>query len=125
MDSFTRTASLLLLIAAPFGVCANERTDAQVALADAGSAVEAAARADATHYATSEIESARAMFADAQDAFDHHHWVESVMDAESARVDANLAAARSRQHIAEAATEELDRTLQSLREQLNPTGEQP
>jgi hypothetical protein len=120
-----KSAALLIALALPGLAAATERTDAELAITEAGTAVESAERADATQYAAADITEAHAMLANAQAAYDHRHWVESAMDSESAKADANLAAARSRQHIAEAMTAELDRTVGSLRQQLNITGGQP
>lgn len=120
-----KIAASLIAIAAPGFAFATDHTDAELAMTEAGTAVESAERADANQYAAADITAAHTMLADAQAAYDHRHWVESSMDSESAKADANLAAARSRQHIAEAMTAELDRTVGTLRQQLNITGGQP
>ena len=65
------------------------------------------------------------MYASARSAYDHRDWTESAFDADNAKADANLAAARSRQHRAEATTNELETTVRSLREQVGVTGGQP
>lgn len=109
-------------LAVPLGAAAVDRKDAELALAEAGAAVEAAQRADAQQYAAAELGSAHDMLASAQAAYDHRAWTDSFFDSDSAKADANLAAARSRQHRAEAATAELETTVGSLREQL---GDQP
>ena len=120
-----KNAALLIALALPGFAAATDRTDAELAMTEAGTAVQSAERADATQYAAADITAAHAMLAGAQAAYDHRHWDESAMDSESAKADANLAAARSRQHIAEAMTAELDRTVNTLRQQLNIAGGQP
>lgn len=114
-----------ILLALPLTVGAIDRKDAEIALAEAGSSVEAAERADAGQYAPAELNSAHAMLASAQGAYDHRAWTDSFFNSDSAKADANLAAARSRQHRAEATTAELETTVRSLREQLGAAGGQP
>jgi hypothetical protein len=122
-------AKLLLasgvLLALPFTAGAVDHRDADVALAEAGASVEAASRADAGQYAPQDLNRARDMLATAQAAYDHRAWTDSFFASDSAKADANLAAARSRQHRAEAITTELDTTVRSLREQLGVAGGQP
>lgn len=114
-----------LLLSLPLGASAADRKDAELALVEAGSSVEAAERADAAQYASAELNTARDMIANAQAAYDHRAWTESFFDSDSAKADANLAAARSRQHRAEATTAQLETTVRSLREQLGAAGGQP
>ena len=114
-----------IVLALPLTAGAIDRKDAELALAEAGSSVEAAERADAAQYAGTELNTAHDMIVNAQAAFDHRAWTDSYLDSDSAKADANLAAARSRQHRAEATTAELETTVRSLREQLGVAGGQP
>ena len=62
----------------------------------------------------------------AQQAFDHDDWTRSAMAAEKAKVDGDLAAARSRQQRATAATREIEYSVRELRARLGlPPGETP
>ena len=123
--------AILLLLAAgmslglPLTAGATDRKDADLALAEAGASVEAASRADAGQYAPDELNRAHDMLANAQAAYDHRAWTDSFLSSDSAKADANLAAARSRQHRAETTTAELETTVQSLRDQLGAAGGQP
>ena len=114
-----------LVFALPMTVNALDRKDADLALAEAGASIEAAERADAGQYATTELNTAHDMYASARAAYDHRNWNESAFSSDDAKADANLAAARSRQHRAEATTNELDTTVRSLREQVSAAGGQP
>ena len=114
-----------LMFALPMSIYAMDRKDADLALAEAGASIESAERADAAQYAPTDLNSAHAMYASAQAAYDHRNWTESAFSSDNAKADANLAAARSRQHRAEATTNELETTVRSLREQVGMTGGQP
>ncbi len=113
-----------LVFALPLSANALDRKDADLALAEAGASIEAAERADAAQYATVELNTAHDMYASARTAYDHRDWTESAFSSDDAKADANLAAARSRQHRAEATTNELDTTVRSLRDQVGVAGGQ-
>jgi hypothetical protein len=126
MNARFSTAAAILILALPFTVAnAVDRKDAELAITEAGTSVESAERADAAQYAATDLNDAHDMLGSAQAAYDHHKWLESVFSSGNAKADANLAAARARQHRAEAATAEMETTVRSLREQLGITGEQP
>jgi uncharacterized protein YqfA (UPF0365 family) len=116
-------AALVLML--PMSIYAMDRKDADLALAEAGSSIESAERGDAAQYAPTDLNTAHDMYATAQAAYDHHDWTESAFSADNAKADANLASARSREHRAEATTNELETTLRSLREQVGMSGGQP
>ncbi|MDR3389541.1 MAG: DUF4398 domain-containing protein [Rudaea sp.] len=123
---FAKAAAVMVLVLAlPFAARAADRKDAELAMTEAGTTIESAERADAAQYAATDLNDAHDMLGSAQAAFDHHKWLESVFSAGNAKADANLAAARARQHRAEAATAEIETTVRSLREQLGIAGEQP
>jgi hypothetical protein len=111
-------AAITLILAMPLAAQATDRKDAELAMTEASSAVDAAERADAAKYATTDLNTAHDMMANAQAAYDHRAWLDSVFNSGDAKADANLAAARSRQHRAEATTAELETTVRSLREEL-------
>jgi len=118
-------AAAALALALPLGAGAIDRKDAELALAEAGTSIEAAERADAAQYAATELDTAHDMYANAQAAYEHRAWTDSVFDSDNAKADANLASARSRQHRAEATTNELEATVRSLRDELGTTGGAP
>jgi len=123
----TRTFAAALLLSLPLVSFATDRRDAELAMTEANAAVESAERADAAQFAGADIGTAHDMLASAQNAYDHRDWTISIFDAENAKADADLAAARSRQLRAEEATAEVERSVRTLREQLgiSSTGDQP
>jgi len=120
-------AAALLLATLPFAAYGMDHRDADMAMTQAGAAIEAAERADAAQFDNADLGTAHAMLASAQAAADHRDWTESVFASENAKVDADLATARSRQVRAEEATAEVERSVQTLREQLGVSnmGDQP
>lgn len=111
---------LAVLLALPFSAQAFDRKDAELAMTEASTALQTAERADAMPEDLNEVHD---MLSNAQGAYDQHHWQESVFAAENARVDADLAAARSRQHRSEAATAEIERSVRTLQGQLGNGGQ--
>jgi hypothetical protein len=109
-----------LLLAGSAG--AVDRDDAQMELSQAINAVQAADRDDAAQYAPSELEEAHAMLQSAQLSRDRHSWTGVALYAERAKVAGDLASARSRQHRAESATTEIERSVAALRAQLSASG---
>ena len=97
---------------------ALDSSDADLALAQAERAVQAAERDDAARYAPADLATARALLLAARDAYDDREWTDSVLDAERAQADGDLAAARSRQFRAEAATAEIERSVEALRTEM-------
>ncbi|MFI4970868.1 MAG: hypothetical protein ACHP7D_11745 [Lysobacterales bacterium] len=111
----SRCAIAMLIGVLPGLAHATDRKDAELELAQAATAVQGAQSADAQTYAVAEMDTARAMLAAAQDAFDRGAWTDSAMNAEKAKVDGDLAAARSRQQRAAAATAEIEASVRDLR----------
>lgn len=120
----SRFLFLLVLLSCGSTALAAERKDAELALAQASTAVQNAGRDDAATYAAAEFATAQAMLTAATEAFETRAWTRSAIYAERARVDGDLAAARGRQFRAEAAAAELERSLDSLRAQI-PAGGSP
>ncbi|MBA8885216.1 DUF4398 domain-containing protein [Dokdonella fugitiva] len=94
---------------------AVDRDDAQLELAQAATAVQAAERDDAMRHAPADLDEAHATLAAAERAVDAREWEEAAWFAERAKVCGDLASARSRQRRAEAATDELQRSVDALR----------
>ncbi|MBN8482937.1 MAG: DUF4398 domain-containing protein [Xanthomonadales bacterium] len=110
------TLILMALLAMPaFGA---DRGEAEVALAQAETALQAAAAADATRDAPVEMRAADDNLAAARGAFERRKWTDSAMNAEKAKADADLAAARSREKRASAATAEIEASVATLRREL-------
>jgi hypothetical protein len=121
-----RTAWLMAaLLALPGAAFAAEKHRVEVALAEAHSAVEAAVRAGAPEHATNDFNLAQDDMARPERAFDARDWTHATMDAEKAKADAVLAAARTRQDRAETATAEVEATVHRLREELGMPGDKP
>ena len=90
---------------------------AKVELSQAITSVQAAEHDDAARYAPADLDEAHAMLGSAEHAADDHAWSDVALYAERAKVDGDLASARSREHRAEAATAEIQRTVAALRAQ--------
>lgn len=121
-------ASTLLFMAAALWSCAamaSDKDDARVAVAQAQTAVQSASNADAAHYASNIMQSANQNLAAAQGATSRRDWQTSIMKAEDAQADANLASARARLKRATAATKEIEASVETLRQQVAQPGSQP
>jgi hypothetical protein len=115
---FTVLLMLGALMASNAIAASVDRDTAELELTQAITAVQAAERDDALRYATAELDEAHAMLASAQRAADARDWTAAATFAERAKVSGDLASARSRQHRAEAATAEIQESVDTLREQL-------
>ncbi len=109
---------IVAALAVSGAAAAVERDTAQLELTQALTAVQAAERDDAARYAPDDLGEAHAMLDSAQSAADNRDWNNVAFYAERAKVDGDLASSRSRQHRAEAATAEIERSVDSLRQQL-------
>ena len=101
---------------------ASDRDKANIIFAQAQTAVEAAEATDAATYAAVEMHSAQTNLAAASGAMDRRKWNASAMSSEKARADADLATARSREKRATAATAEIEASVETLRRELNRSG---
>ncbi|MGH8171721.1 MAG: DUF4398 domain-containing protein [Rhodanobacteraceae bacterium] len=121
-------SSHALLMVAAFAVstsaAAVDRRDAELELSQALTAVQAAEREDGARYAPGELGEAQGMLVSAQRAFDARAWTDTALYAERAKVSGDLTVARSRQHRAETATAEIERSVDALRVRL-PNGGTP
>ena len=95
-----------------------DRDTAELELTQAVTAVQAAERDDSMQYAAADLDEAHAMLDSAQRAADARDWTAAAMYAERAKVSGDLASSRSRQHRAEAATAEIERSVDTLRQQI-------
>ena len=115
----TKYRFLLLAALAMSGTAmAVDHDTAQLELTQATTSVQAAERDDAARYAPADLDEAHAMLDSAQHAADGRAWTDTAIYAERAKVAGDLASARSRQHRAESATAEIERSLESLRHQV-------
>jgi hypothetical protein len=119
--SFWKLPLTACLLALPLTVLAG-KDDAQLALTSARANVASAERADAGRYATLELKSARDLLAQAEGSFDQRDWTDAEREAERAKADARLAEARARQRLAETQLSEIQKTIQTLRDELARQG---
>ncbi|MGA7297771.1 MAG: DUF4398 domain-containing protein [Rhodanobacteraceae bacterium] len=115
-------ALALLAVVWTSAACAADKDDARVAIAQAQAAVQAAENADAATAASTEMRAAKDNLTAAHGASDRRQWDDSILNAQKATADANLASARARQQRATSATKEIEASLESLRQQATPTG---
>lgn len=116
---------VLILLAAVFSTtafAASKEQDARVAIAQAQAAVQAAENADAGTAANVELRAARDNLTAANGAIERRKWDDSVLNAQKAEADAGLASARARQTRATAATQEIEASLETLRQQITQPG---
>jgi hypothetical protein len=97
---------------------AVDHNTATLELTQAATAVQAAERDDAARYAPTDLDQAHALLDSAQSASDARDWTGVAIYSERAKVVGDLATSRARQHRAEAATAEIERSVDSLRQQL-------
>lgn len=110
--------ALILMAALALPAYAADRGEAEVALAQAETAVQSAAAADASRDAPAEMRAAEDNLVAARGGFERRKWTDSAMSAEKAKADADLAAARSREKRAVAATGEIEASVATLRREL-------
>jgi hypothetical protein len=106
-----------LALAAPALAFAG-RSESELALTQARSAVAAAERAGAAQEAPLEFNAARDTLAQAQASFEEREWDDAELESHRARADARLAEARARQHKAERATADIQAAIDTLRVEL-------
>jgi hypothetical protein len=116
---FRKSCFLLLAALVVSGAAAAvDRDTAQLEMTQAVTAVQTAERDDAARYAPADLDEAHSMLGSAQNAADARSWDDVALYAERAKVSGDLASARSRQHRAESATAEIERSVDSLRQQI-------
>lgn len=117
--------TVLVLLAAVWSTAAfaaSKEQEARVAIAQAETAIDAAENADASTYANLELRAARDNLTAARGASERRNWTDSALSAQKAAADAGLASARARQARATAATNEIEASLETLRQQLMQPG---
>lgn len=119
-----RTLLCAALFALPLSAFAG-RSEAELELTSARANVAAAERADAGTHATQELRQARDLLAQAEGSFNDRDWDDAEREAQRAKADARLAEALSRQRLAEATLAEMERTLNTLREEITQSGGRP
>jgi|KBSMisStaDraftv2_1062788.scaffolds.fasta_scaffold173282_2 hypothetical protein len=97
---------------------AVDHDTATLELTQAVTAVQSAERDDAARYAPADLDQAHALLDSAQSSADARNWTDAAMYSERAKVVGDLASSRARQHRAEAATAEIERSVDSLRQQV-------
>ena len=120
MNPWNKSLAIALLVL-PLSAWAG-KDEAQVALTAARSNVAAADRADAARHATVELKTARDLLVRAEGSFADRDWDDAEREAQRAKADGRLAETRSRQHIAETQLRELEKTIQTLREEIARSG---
>ncbi len=116
-----RTSLCIALLVLPLSAWAG-KDEAEVALTAARANIASADRADAGRYATLELKSARDLLVRAEGSFEDRDWTDAEREAQRAKADARVAEARSRQHIAETQLTELEKTIQTLRDEIARPG---
>lgn len=119
-----RTLLCAALLVLPLSAFAG-RSDAQLELTSARANVAAAERADAASHATQELRLARELLAQAEGSFNDRDWTDAEREAQRAKANARLAEALSRQRQAEATLAEMERTLNTLRQEISQSGGRP
>jgi Domain of unknown function (DUF4398) len=109
---------LIAALAVSGTAAAVDHDTATLELTQAVTAVQSAERDDAARYAPADLDQAHALLDSAQSAADSRSWTDAAMYSECAKVVGDLASSRARQHRAEAATAEIERSVDSLRQQL-------
>ena len=98
--------------------CAGTPDVPEQALARAEIGIENAERSGARQFATEELDAARDKLTRARAAVDDEDMLAARRYAEQAALDAELAAAMARNHKAQASVDELDRSIEVLREEI-------
>lgn len=110
-----------LLLAVPMAslcACASSPDRPFQELARAEASIEQADQSDAREYGAAELDSAREKLAKARAAADSDDNLTAARYAREAAVDAELAMAIARNEKAEVAVEELNRSIETLREEI-------
>lgn len=110
----TALAAALILV----GGCAGTPEAPDQALARAEVGIENAERSGARQFATDELDAAREKLTRARAAVDQEDMLAARRYAEQAEVDAELAAATARNYKAQESADELDRSIEVLREEI-------
>lgn len=112
------TATSIIGIALVVGGCASsgERPDGQLQTAEAS--IQQAVSSDAREFEPVLLNQAQNRVADAEELIEQEKYIEAERLLEKASVDAQLAGARSESTKAEQAVEEINRSIESLRNRI-------
>ncbi|WP_348696047.1 DUF4398 domain-containing protein [Duganella fentianensis] len=113
-----RAAALLLAVGAGLAGCASQKTPATADVAVSRAAVDAAASAGAAEVAPAEMEAARAKLMRANQALATRDYQAAADWANQAEADARLAQSKASSAKAAQAAEEVQRSIQALRDEL-------
>lgn len=117
--TWTNPRTLLLAMPlAALGACASSPDRPFQDLARAEASIEQADQSDAREYGAAELDAAREKLAKARAAADSEENIAASRYAKEAAVDAELATAITRNRKAELAVEELNRSIETLREEI-------
>jgi hypothetical protein len=111
-------AALAVALSVSGTAFAVDHDTANLELTQAVTSVQNAERDDAARYAPADLDEAHTMLDSAQGAANSRNWTDTALYAERAKVSGDLASARSRQHRAETATAEIERSVDTLRHQI-------
>lgn len=111
-------AGLLVAALGALGACASHPAAPESSLAAARTAIQSAERADAGHYAAGELTEARAEMASADSAVAARRMVQAERLADQARVEADLATARTGQIKSSTVNADMRRSNSTLVEEI-------
>jgi hypothetical protein len=118
MSSRIISLSALAILGAGLGVgCATEGPAPTQQLITARALVEQADKANAQRYAPADLQRAHDELSSAEKAVNDHKYDDARRYAEDAQVDADLASARASSGEAQRAAQEVNRSIDSLREE--------
>lgn len=120
MKEFLKVRRMLLAVipVVMIGACASGPERPHQALARAEASIEQAEQSGAREYGGAELSAAREKLRTARMAADEGDQAVARRLAEQAALDAELAGAMTRNRKAEASVEELDRSIETLREEI-------
>ena len=112
------TLSVIACVTCGFGAgCASQGPIPNEQLTTARTLVQQADKADAQRYAPADLQRAHDELASAEQAVNNHKYDDARRYAEDAQVDADLASARASSGEAQRAAREVDRGIDSLRQE--------
>lgn len=112
------TLSALALVTCGIGAgCATQPPIPSEQITKARTLVEQADKADAQRYAAADLQRAHDELSNAEKAVNDHKYADARRYAEDAQVDADLASARASSGEAQRAAQEVNRSIESLRQE--------
>jgi hypothetical protein len=111
--------SILLVLVAAMGACATSADRPYQQIARAEASIEQAQQSRAQQFGASELNAAQDKLAKARTAADNNDNLMAARYAEQATLDANLAIAITRNRQAQLSVEELNRSIETLRQEIS------